>query len=197
MNIESAVKNLEQRGFVAHYFETGKEAAEYVSGQLNGQTIGIGGSSTVMSIGLYEELEKNNTVYWHHKVPGPEVAGKATAAPVYITSANAIAETGEVLNIDGRGNRVAGYLYEKDVVYIIAGTNKLCPDYDAAMKRAREVAAPRNAQRLNTKTPCAVDGKCHDCKGPTRICNAAVALWGRPFGVERIEVVLINEELGL
>ena len=109
----------------------------------------------------------------------------------------ALAETGELINIDGTGNRVASTIFGHEEVYFIVGVNKLAPDYDAALWRARNVASPKNARRLGKKTPCAVRGdKCYDCKSPERICRALAVLWERPTGIGRAEVVLVNEPLG-
>ena len=106
-------------------------------------------------------------------------------------------ETGELINIDGTGNRVASTIFGHEEVYFIVGINKLAPDYDAALWRARNVASPKNARRLGKKTPCAVRGdKCYDCKSPERICRALAVLWERPTGIGRAEVVLVNEPLG-
>ena len=122
---------------------------------------------------------------------------KAAEADVYLTSANGLAETGEILNIDGAGNRVASTLYGHKKVYFVIGANKLAPTRDEALWRARNIAAPRNAQRLGKKTPCAVKGdKCYDCKSPDRICRGLVELWGPMMGMET-EVILIGEDLGM
>lgn len=114
----------------------------------------------------------------------------------YLLSANGIAETGEIINIDGAGNRVASAIYGHKKVWIIAGKNKLAPTYDEALWRARNIAAPKNAQRLHAKTPCAVKADhCYDCKSPGRICRALTVLWGAMMGSD-MEVVLVNEDLG-
>ena len=115
---------------------------------------------------------------------------------VYLTSANGLAETGEIVNIDGTGNRVSGMLFGHKKVYFVVGRNKLAPDYDGALWRARNIAAPKNAQRLGTRTPCAARGdRCYDCKSPQRICRGLVVLWEAMKGCET-EVVLVDEELG-
>ena len=108
----------------------------------------------------------------------------------------ALAETGEMVSIDGIGNRVASMLYGHQKVYLVAGRNKLTPDYDGAVWRARNVAAPGNAARLQRKTPCAASGHCHDCRSPERICRGMVVLWENMYFSE-MEVVLVDEELGL
>ena len=121
---------------------------------------------------------------------------KASSAQVYITGANAISEEGYIVNIDGRGNRLAGTLMQKEKVYLVVGRNKLCGSLPEAIERARNIAAPLNAKRLECRTPCAVDGRCRDCASPERICNALLVLWRKPFWCESMEIVLIDEEIG-
>ena len=195
MNLKKTIKSLEQRGFKASHFETGEQAAAYVAGQISGCSVGMGGSKTLEALGLYETLAENNTVYWHWKVPGAETLRSAALADVYLSSANAISEDGEIFNIDGNGNRLAGTLYGHKKVYIIAGTNKIEPDFDSALARARNVAAVKNCARFGKKTPCQTDGQCHDCRSAERICHALAVLWG-PMGGMETEVVLIDEEYG-
>ena len=197
MNIGKTIENLEKRGFAVSHFGTREEAVAYLCAAIQDKVVGIGGSTTVQQIGLYEPLSRHNEVHWHLLDPSVENRNAATNAPVYITSANAVSEDGEIINIDGRGNRVAATLYNKDEVYIIIGTNKLAEDFDKALWRARNIAAPLNAKRLGTKTPCAAKGdRCYDCKSPGRICRGLVVLWGPMLDMQKIEVVIIDEELG-
>ncbi len=194
--MEKTIENLRKNGFDVSRFPTGEEAAAYIGRALRGKTVGIGGSMTVRGLNIYDRIREHNTVYWHMLQPGDETMVKASSAEVYITSANAISEEGFVINIDGRGNRVAGTLMKKDKVYLIVGKNKLCGPFGAALERARNIAAPQNAARLEMETPCAVTGHCHDCQSPARICNALVVLWRKPFWCESMEIVLVDEELG-
>lgn len=145
-------------------------------------------------------MSENNEVLWHWRIPegqtGADVLKAARSADVYLSSVNGIAETGEIVNIDNTGNRVAATLYGHKKVYLVAGVNKITPDLDSAIYRSRNIAAPPNARRLGKKTPCAVKAdKCYDCKSPDRICRGLVVLWEAPVGCE-YEVVLIGEELG-
>ena len=196
MNIEKTMHNLQLRGFGVHHFATGEEAADYLCAQIRDTEVGIGGCKTADQLGLYEKLSEQNTVYWHWRVPGMETLQKANAAPVYITSANAISEDGEILNIDGRGNRLAGQVFGNKKLYIVAGVNKLRPDFHSALERARNVAAVQNCKRFEAKTPCKLDDKCHDCRSADRICRALLVLWAPMMGMEA-EVILIDEELGM
>ena len=196
MDIEKTIRNLELRHFSVSHFSCAADAKAYLSSAISGTEVGIGGCKTADQLGLYEELSKTNRVFWHWKTPGYDTLLKANAAPVYITSANAISEDGEILNIDGRGNRLAGQVFGNKKVYIIAGTNKICPDFDSALYRARNTAAIENGKRFDNNTPCKLDGVCHDCRSKDRICNALLVLWGPMMGMET-EVVLIDEELGM
>jgi len=145
-------------------------------------------------MGLYPRLSAHNKVIWHWE--GGSLAEAATT-DVYITSVNGLAETGEIINIDGNCNRVASYMYGHKKVYLVVGANKIAPDYDSALWRARNIAAPKNAQRLNRKTPCAVKAdKCYNCSSPDRICQALTVLWGKPGMIDTMEILLIDESLG-
>ena len=191
----STVKaNLEARGFAVSCFASAEEAMDYLDSKLDGRTIGIGGSVTIRDMGLDQRLEQHIQVILHWK---DGALRDAAGTQVYLTSVNGLAETGEIINIDGTGNRVASTIFGHEEVYFIVGRNKLAPDYDKALWRARNIAAPKNAQRLGRKTPCAVKGdKCYDCKSPERICRAFTVLWEVPTGIGRSEVVLIDQELG-
>lgn len=195
----SAVKeNLESRGYQVSVFATAAEAAAYLDQQIDGVSVGLGGSMTAEQMGLYELLAPHNRVYWHWRSVSSETDPRrgAMTADMYITSVNALAETGEIINIDGVGNRLAGALYGHRKVWFVVGRNKLAPTYDEALWRARNIAAPKNAQRLGCKTPCAVKGDhCYDCKSPARICRGLSVLWEAMLGME-MEVILIDEELG-
>ena len=195
MDLEKTMKNLEMRGFKVKYFETGKDAAAYVDGEIDGSTVGMGGSKTVEALGLFDMLSAHNDVAWHWRTPGRETLLKALTADCFICSANAITEDGQLLNIDGTGNRISATTFGHKKVFIVAGTNKICPDFDSALSRARNVAAVKNAGRFDIKTPCKIDGKCHDCRSPQRICKALSVLWG-PMGGMEAEIVLVGEELG-
>ena len=190
-------KNLIERGYTVKIFATGAEVAAYLDKEIDNLTVGIGGSATVRDIGLYELLEKHNQVIWHWKQePGPaRIAAMNT--DVYLCSANALAESGEMVNIDGAGNRVAATLFGHKKVYFLIGKNKLVPSFHQAVDRARNGAAPKRAQQMNAKTPCAAKAdKCYDCKSPGRICRGMVTLWG-PMMVSEAEVILIEEDYGL
>lgn len=185
-------KNLEANGFEVSCFATAAEACDYLDSKLDGKTIGHGGSMTLVELGLLDRLATHNTLYRH----GPGVEEPMTSQ-VYLCSVNGIAETGEIINIDGAGNRVTATVFGREELYLVVGKNKIAPDYDSALWRARNIAAPRNAKRLNRKTPCAVKGdKCYNCNSPERICRALTVLWKRPFGIRRAEVILIDQELG-
>ena len=198
MDIQKTIDNLKREGFTVSYFETAAQAADYICAQFSGKTIGFGGSETVKEMKLYERLGENNAVYSHGVDPSPETFRNAATADVYISSVNGLAESGEIINIDGRGNRVSALLYGPKKVLYVVGVNKIAPDFASAMDRARNIAGPLNARRLNKKTPCALGSeiKCYDCSSPERICRGFSVQTRKMSGIEDMEVVLINEPLG-
>ena len=198
MNLKSAIKNLKMRGFDVQYFETGDEAVRYLTEEIQGASVGFGGSMTARELGLFQALSAGNIAYSHGEQPDRMAAYIGAAhADVYISSANAISETGEIVNIDGYGNRLSATLQNKKRVYFVVGVNKFTENLDDAIWRARNVAAPKNARRLQVNTPCAEKAdKCYDCQSPERICKALLVLWGKTGGVENVEVVIINQNLG-
>ena len=197
MDFTTVKKNMEERRFTVRVFATGQEAAAYLNKAIDGKTVGFGGSMTLDALGLYDSLGTHNRILWHWKQNAPTVRQDAMSCDIYLTSANALAETGELINIDGIGTRVAATLFGHEKVYFVVGRNKLAPTYDEALWRARNIAAPKNAQRLGKKTPCAVNGdRCYDCRSPERICRGLVTLWGPTTGMET-EVLLVDEDLGL
>ena len=194
-------ENLKKLGYQVTVFDTAAQAADYLCGEIKDTTVGFGGSITLRDMGLYDRLQETNKVAWHmYPAEGQnkdELRMLARNTDVYLTSANGLAETGEIINIDGAGNRVASTLFGHQKTYFIIGKNKLAPTFDEALWRARNIAGPKNAQRLGKKTPCAVNGdRCYDCKSPERICKGMVTLMGDMMGMAA-EVLLIDEDLGL
>lgn len=191
------IANLKERGYTVRQFATGAEAAAYLNEAVDGVSVGIGGSSTIKDLGLYESLGAHNTVVWHWMQEAGPARKAAMQTDVYLTSVNALAETGEMVNIDGAGNRVSSTLFGHKKVYYLIGRNKLAENYEQAVWRARNIAAPQRAKQLNAKTPCAENAdRCYDCKSPGRICRGLVTLWGPMMAMEA-EVLLIDEDLGL
>ncbi len=193
-------ENLTALGYTVNCFETASDAVSYLNAAIDKQTVGFAGSMTLGQMGLYESLSTHNQVFWHLRTPegktGDQVRAQAGAAAVYISSVNGISENGEIVNIDGNCNRVASIFYGHKKVYLVVGENKIAKDYESALYRARNIAAPLNAKRLGVKTPCAVKGdRCYDCKSPERICRGLSVLWGKPMTGE-FEVLLIHENLG-
>ena len=192
LNVDALTRAFTSRGFAFSYFPTANEAARYIASACAGKSVALGGSMTFKEMGFPEAFADSTEVHWHWVTKGEYYQ----TPDIYLTSANALSESGEAVNIDGTCNRVAGTLYGPKQCMFVCGINKLCPDLASAVERARNVAAPKNAQRLGTRTPCAVDGKCHDCKSPARICRALVVHMGAPKGFEKCEIVLVGESLG-
>ena len=193
-------EKLKELGYQVTVFDTKEQAADYLCGQIKDTTVAFGGSMTLREMGLYERLSEANTVHWHWQPQGdntvPQTRMLARDAEIYLASVNGLAETGEIINIDGSGNRVAETIFGHKKVYFVVGSNKLAEDYDKALWRARNIAAPKNAFRLKVKTPCAEMGdQCYNCSSPARICRALSVLWCAPTG-SQYEVVLVKEDLG-
>ncbi len=193
-------ENLKKKGYQVGIFEDKEAAANYINSQIHQKTVGLGGSATIHEMNLFEMLSSHNVVYWHDKKPQDmsimETRTAASRAEIYISSVNGISEAGEIVNIDNTGNRVAAISYGPSKIYLVIGGNKVASDLESAIYRARNVASPLNAKRLNRKTPCAVKGdKCYDCNSPERICRNLSVLWDKPTGAD-YEVILIGEDLG-
>lgn len=197
-SLVKAKENLEARGYAVQLFPDKESAAEYLNGAIDGTTVGFGGSVTLDQMGLFPALGRHNTVFWHWKQNPADARASAANAAVYLSSVNALAETGEIINIDGAGNRVASTLYGHQKVYLVISRNKLAEDYESALWRARNIAAPLNARRLHRKTPCAQGEtlRCYDCRSPERICNGLSVLWRPLGGVGETLVCLVGEDLG-
>ena len=196
-DLEKTGKNLEGRGFRVHRFASGVEAAEFLVQTLHGTSIGIGGSVTIDTLGVYDRLCGSNEVFWHWKNHAPETRERAGKAETYLCSANGVSENGEIVNIDGFGNRVAGTIYGPERVFLVVGRNKIAPDLTGAIDRARNIAAPLNARRLNRHTPCAVgEPRCHDCRSPEKICGVMTVFFMPPTSIKEFHAILVDETLG-
>lgn len=196
-DLEKTGKNLEGRGFRVHRFASGTEAAEFLVQTLHGTSIGIGGSVTIDTLGVYDRLCESNEVFWHWKNHAPETRERAGKAETYLCSANGVSENGEIVNIDGFGNRVAGTIYGPERVFLVVGKNKIAPDLTGAIDRARNIAAPLNARRLNRHTPCAVgEPRCHDCRSPEKVCGVMTVFFMPPTSIKEFHVILVDEDLG-
>ena len=202
MELDHVKTAMERKGFVVQVFETVKEAADYLDRSIDKVSVGMGGSTTIQEMGLFERLSQHNTVWWHNNAEqkkaygAAEVRSRAAGTDVYISSANAVSESGQIINIDHTGNRVASCCFGHKRLYIVIGKNKIETTLEKAIWRARNIAAPKNAQRLGVKTPCAVLGdKCYDCTSPDRICRGFLIMEA-PVKGQEIEIVLVNEVLG-
>lgn len=198
MDLEKLQKNLKARGFDFYYAADEADAVAHIAEQVQNTSVGIGGSKTVDALGLYDVLSKNNDVHWHWKDGAkPEVYRAAEQAETYISSVNAISETGELVNIDGRGNRVAALTYaEGKRLFLVAGTKKVCPDLISAMNRARKIAGPLNVAKIPGNRPCNSTGQCWDCRSLDRGCCVMQIMMFKPMGTGKVELILVDEDLG-
>ena len=138
-NWTKLTENLEKRGFTPKVFANKEEASEYLDREIDGVSVAFGGSMTVQEMGLYPRLAAHNDALWHWNKDALE---QAATTDVYICSANGLAETGEIINIDGVGNRVSSTIFGHRKIYFVVGRNKIAPNYDQALWRARNIAAP-------------------------------------------------------
>ncbi len=195
------IKNLEKRNMEGYYCPDGASAVQTALSLMpEHSVISWGGSMTLSETGLMEQLQKRDyTLIDRMTAATPEerreLYAKATLADYYLMSTNAITLDGQLVNIDGAGNRVACLIHGPENVIILAGMNKVCPDIESAIRRVKNCATPPNTVRLNCKTPCAVTGICGDCLSPETICcQEVITRYSRIKG--RIKVILIGEEYG-
>jgi len=198
---QTIIKNLKVRHIEGYYCASAQEAVQKVSDLIeDGSSVTWGGTMTVRDLGIPDFLKKRGTlkVLDRDLVKTPEEKQdmylKAFSADVYLSSANAISEDGVIVNIDGNGNRVAAITWGPKKVIFVIGLNKVAQTVQDALARARSTASPTNAARFDIKTPCQIDGVCHNCNSPESICNYVHFLRNSPHG--RHTVVLVGENLG-
>lgn len=214
----NAVKQLKKNGFEAYYTDNRQDAAKLLISLIPDQSlIGVGDSHTVFALDVDDALEeKGCTLVFNkealnlHRYNSTEEKGYIKAptreearaqladfltSNVFLLGANAITMKGEIVNMDGVGNRIAGSLYGADRIIVVAGINKLVPDENAAKERIHFTAAPMNKIKYGDECACVKTGICHDCSGPERICNIMTILHRKPFDSD-FHVIIIGEELG-
>ncbi len=197
---ESIIKNLQKRNMEGYFFEDSASCIEAIISSIpENSIISWGGSETIKESGLMDRIKKENySLLDRDAVPDKEkrkLYAQTMLADYYLMSTNAITLQGELINIDGRGNRVAFLTFGPENVIVLAGMNKLVTDVEDGVKRTRNIAAPANAKRLDKKTPCNATGHCGDCFSNDCMCSQLVIT--RRSGIKgRIKVYLIAEELG-
>ena len=195
------VKNLESRNMEAYFVKTKEEALKKALELIpEGSSISWGGTASAKEIGLLDAVHEGNyEVYDREEAQTPElkneIAHKALDCDFFIGSTNALAENGVMVNIDGNANRVAAFAFGPKNVLLIVGMNKVVKSEEDAMSRARNEAAPINAQRFGLDTPCSKNGMCYDCKSQDCICcQILITRYSRV--AKRIKVILVDENLG-
>lgn len=194
---KTVIKGVESRNMSGYYAANKEDALKQVLELIGeGSTVAMGGCQSAYEIGLIDALNEGNYNYVDRsKMTQRESLMFAYDADVFLSSVNAMTNDGILVNIDGNSNRVSCIAQGPKKVVFIVGMNKVCSDIDEAMKRARNVAAPANAQRFDVKTPCKSTGKCFDCKSRDTICcNFLITRYSRHIG--RIHVILVNDTLG-
>jgi hypothetical protein len=200
--VKKTIEKLEAHDFKAIYMKTKEEAAqEILKSILPKQRIGVGGSLTIRGLGILEKLAAEGYTIFDHWKPGLtkenilEIRKSQMTSDLFLSSSNAITLNGELVNIDGIGNRVNATNFGPGKVLLVAGYNKIVEDVQEAIRRVKNVAAPLNARRLNIDVPCAKVGKCVDCNSPNRICRVIVIHERKP-SLTDILIILVGEELG-
>ena len=204
IDIEKTIKALERNKFIVHYFKTCSEAISYLKGRIQNKRVAIGDSHTLLELKVHDVLAQVNDDITDIQRPLPGESFRDTALrtmgrDVFLTSVNALAQTGEMVNIDGTGNRVAASLFGSQEVFFVLGINKITPDLASAIYRARNIAAPLNSKKnkKSSLNPCAtLEEKCYDCGSPDRICNALTIYYKKMRNMQTMEVIIINESLG-
>ena len=195
---QKVIKGLESRNMTGYYASSKEEALRLALEMIpEGSSVTMGGAMSAHEIGLVGKLKEGNYNFIDRDAYEDKRAAMLMAydADFFLSSANAITEDGVLINIDGNSNRVSAIAQGPKKVLFIVGMNKVCNDVDSAMKRARNVAAPINAQRFGLSTPCAKTGACMDCKSPDTICcQFLITRFSRH--ADRIHVILVNDSLG-
>ena len=189
---------LTRRGFTVHHAATKEEAAQLVRSLIpEGASVGAGGSMTIREMGLAEDLQSaGHAVHWHWLEAGPAAFPAAREADVYLCSANAVTRDGQLVNIDGTGNRVAAMIHGPKMVIAVVGANKLVDGgYPQALARIKREACPPNAKRLGLPFPCGQTGQCDPAACPGGFCNV-ITIQEHPTGKRPYVVVLVDEKLG-
>jgi hypothetical protein len=199
--LEITAKALEKNNMQAFVVDTCEQAVEKAAELLTeGETISCGGSVSLLESGVLDLMKSGKYNFLDRSKcrtndEKEEIYRKSFFADTYLTCANAVTMNGELYNVDGNSNRVSAIAQGPKKVVFVVGMNKVCPDVDSALKRARNVAAPINAQRFDLATPCCKTGKCMDCKSPDTICcQFLITRFSRHK--DRIHVILVGEDLG-
>ena len=194
---EHVIKGLQSRNMSGYYAKNKEEALKTALELIpKGSSISMGGCMSAQEIGLVSALKESDYHFIDRSKMEPrEALLAAYDADIFLASANAMTDDGILVNIDGNSNRVSCIAQGPEKVIFIVSMNKICSDLDSAMKRARNIAAPANAQRFDIKTPCKLTGRCSDCKSPDTICcQFLITRYSRH--TDRIHVILVNESLG-
>lgn len=201
LNAKKILTSLAKRHMVGYYCHTKKDAVKKALEIMKkGSTVSWGGSLTLNQIGLIEELKKENYTLLDRATAKTQeelnkIYHESFSTDYYLMSSNAITSDGKLINMDGRGNRIAALIYGPKNIIVIAGMNKVVPDENSGIRRIKNYAAPLNSIRLQAKTPCCTMGNCQDCTSTDSICcNLLITRLSKI--PNRIKVILVGEELG-
>jgi len=196
------VDALKKNGFSAIYCKSGEEASEFIASNIHKEDrVGFGGSMTIQSLGMQEKVKAKGGFVLDHNDQALSSEEKMQTmrgeliSDVFLCSSNAVTLEGELVNVDGAGNRVAAMSFGPKKVIVALGVNKICKNEASAFERIEQIVAPMNCKRLNMPNPCTKTGVCGDCKSDTRICRIYSVIKRKPMKTD-ITVVVIGEDLG-
>lgn len=201
--IDKTIENLKANNFDAFFVKDNEQAIKLIDTFIKKDNeVTFGGSMTLFETGVMDYLKSRNDIvlYDRNKEGNTQedivkIYKKAFTCDVYLTSTNAITTDGYLYNVDGNSNRISAMMYGPESVVVVTGYNKIVNNKEDAVLRVKNYVAPKNAQRLNAKTPCVATGRCHDCKSPERIC-CNYAFFGKQRVKNRIKVIIIGQEYG-
>ena len=200
--MKKTVDKLKAHDFDALVVKTREDAAREIYKYVTpGTKVGVGGSITIRELGILEPLKERGNIVYDHWAAGlsreqsREIRKSQLTSDLFLSSSNAVTMEGELVNVDGIGNRVGAITFGPKKVIIVAGYNKIVKNLDAAIKRVRNEAAPPNSRRLNLNAPCAKIGTCTDCDSPDRSCRVMVIHERKPALTDML-IILVGEELG-
>jgi L-lactate utilization protein LutB len=199
---KSACEALKRSGFDARFAQKGEEALDIVASFVKpGMKVGFGGSMTLRAIGAPDKVKALGAVILDHNAPGLELEAKLDilraqlTCDIFLSGSNAVTLEGDIVNVDGNGNRVAALTFGPKKTVVVVGANKIVRDLDEALERIETVASPMNNKRLDKPNPCVKTGTCEDCRGETRICRVYQILRRRP-SLSDFTVIVVGESLG-
>ena len=200
--IKTTINNLKKNGFNVLFYETKEQAADFILNEISVNTkVGFGGSMSIKTLKISDRVKEKGGIILDHGVNNltneekVEIMRKQQICDIFLCSTNAVTQSGELINVDGNGNRISAMIFGPKKVIVVVGVNKICKDEEEAYKRLEEKSSPMNNKRLNTLNPCTKTGYCVNCDSETRICRVYSIIKKKPMLTD-FTILVVNEELG-